>query len=105
MPSEREVVWSTGHPVGYWAHDVGPALRSSVAAAGLREVERVLREGQVFAFDGFHSWAYPEGGAGATKPISVEEMVVITREGAEYLVAPQEALVVIGGVAAGELDP
>jgi Xaa-Pro aminopeptidase len=94
------VMWSTGHPVGYWAHDVGPALRASVAA-DLPEVERVLRPGMVFAFDGFHSWPLAGEGEGATKTISVEEMVVITPEGAEWLTPPQEELVLIGGGGGG----
>jgi ribulose-5-phosphate 4-epimerase/fuculose-1-phosphate aldolase len=53
-----------------------------------------------FAFDGFHAWTLP-GGDGTwgngSKTISVEEMVVITDSGAEYLVPPQERLILIGG--------
>ncbi len=84
------VPWSTGHPVGYWAHDVGPALN--------RTGRRPLEVGQVFAFDGFHAWTLP-GGDGTwgngSKTISVEEMAVITPTGAEYLVRPQEQLILI----------
>jgi Xaa-Pro dipeptidase len=51
-----------------------------------------------FAFDGFFAWAMPGGtttwGDG-TKTISVEEMVVITATGAEWLVPPQEELILI----------
>ena len=86
------VPWSTGHPVGYWAHDVGPALS--------RRSRRPLEVGNVFAFDGFHSWTLP-GGTGrwgeGSKTISVEEMAVITPSGAEYLVPPQRELILIGG--------
>jgi len=46
----------------------------------------------VFAFDVFHAWSLESGG---TKTISVEEMVVITENGAEYLIAPQEELVLV----------
>lgn len=81
------VPWSTGHPVGYWAHDMGPALSS----AQRPDASRVLEPGQTFAFDGFFSWKIP----GGTKTISVEEMAVVTDRGAEYLIAPQEELVVI----------
>jgi Xaa-Pro dipeptidase len=92
------VMWGTGHPVGYWAHDVGPALSGAQretppAGASLR----VLRPGQTFAFDGFFSWVLP-GTAGTektTKTISVEEMAVVTERGAEYLIPPQEDLVLI----------
>ena len=87
------VMWSTGHPVGYWAHDSGPSLgggQEGRTPSG-RQLA-VLRPGMTFAFDGFHSWTHPEGG---TKTISVEEMVVITEGGAEWLVPPQEDLIVI----------
>ncbi len=82
-----DVMWSTGHPVGYWAHDVGPTLSG-------RET-RALREGQVFAYDGFHMWRLAAEGAHATKTISVEEMAMVTSTGAEYLVPPQEELILI----------
>ncbi len=90
-----DVFWSTGHPVGYWAHDVGPAL-----SGGQRNrppspaVNRILRPGQVFAFDGFFAWEL-EGDEEGTKTISVEEMAVITEEGARWLVPPQEDLILI----------
>jgi hypothetical protein len=45
-----------------------------------------------FAFDGFFSWAISDS---TSKTISVEEMVVITTHGAEWLTAPQEDLVLI----------
>jgi hypothetical protein len=45
-----------------------------------------------FAFDGFHSWLLDSG---QPKTISVEEMVVITENGAEYLIPPQLDLVLI----------
>ena len=84
------VPWGTGHPVGYWAHDVGPGLN--------RRATALLAEGQVFAFDGFHAWTLP-GGDGTwgngSKTISVEEMAVITKTGAEYLVPPQQELILI----------
>ena len=80
-----DVMWSTGHAVGYWAHDVGPSISS-------RE-SRPLMSGQVFAYDGFFSWTLP--GSTDTKTISVEEMAVLTEKGAEYLVAPQEELILI----------
>ncbi len=45
-----------------------------------------------FAFDGFHSWPLDDTD---TKTISVEEMVVITEDGAEWLVPPQQELILI----------
>ena len=87
------VPWGTGHAVGYWAHDAGPGLN--------RRETRALAAGHVLAFDGFHAWAFdgragaaPAWGAG-TKTISVEEMAVVTAGGAEYLVPPQERLILV----------
>jgi Xaa-Pro aminopeptidase len=90
------VMWGTGHPVGYWAHDVGPALSGAQRegpASGANA--RGLRAGQTFAFDGFFSWKLAGGAEAGTKTISVEEMAVVTPSGAEYLIPPQEALVLI----------
>jgi Xaa-Pro dipeptidase len=91
------VPWGTGHAVGYWAHDAGPGLN--------RRETRALAAGHVLAFDGFHAWAFDERTAGAsspppawgagTKTISVEEMAVVTPQGAEYLVPPQERLILV----------
>lgn len=101
-----DVFWNTGHPVGYWAHDVGPSLggaqRGRTPSVHAR---RPLISGQVFAFDGFFSWYLDEGPPGPefpavdpsrpTKTISVEEMVVVTDDGARWLVPPQEELILI----------
>jgi Xaa-Pro dipeptidase len=87
------VPWGTGHPVGYWAHDMGPALSGAQrpgqpSGASLR----LLEPGQVFAFDGFFSWPLANGG---TKTLSVEEMAVITESSAELLIPPQEDLILV----------
>lgn len=87
------VMWSTGHPVGYVAHDTGPNLGGSQAPSTRPAAQKELKQGMVFAFDGFHAWKLADGG---TKTISVEEMAVITESGAEYLIAPQEELILIG---------
>ena len=89
------VKWGTGHPVGYWAHDIGPALTGGQRDVPLADSLRTLRPGQTFAFDGFFAWAVdgPEGKG--ERLISVEEMAVITADGAEYLIAPQEELILI----------
>ena len=87
------VMWGTGHPVGYWAHDAGPSL--SGAARSDKPVgnsARILKEGQTFAYDGFFSWKLDDGN---TKTISVEEMAVITKDGAEYMQKPQSELILI----------
>jgi Xaa-Pro aminopeptidase len=88
------VMWGTGHPVGYWAHDVGPALsgaQKDKPPAGWSL--RPILPGQVFAFDGFFAWKLAT--PGETKTLSVEEMAVVTEKGAEYLIPPQEELILI----------
>lgn len=86
------VMWSTGHPVGYVAHDTGPNLGGSQSPSIRPAAQKELKAGMVFAFDGFHAWTLETGG---TKTISVEEMVVITEDGARWLIPPQEELVLI----------
>lgn len=88
------VMWSTGHPVGYVAHDIGPNLGGGLLADPSTRPASIkpLKEGMLFAFDGFHAWALPDGN---TKTMSVEETAVITKDGARYLIEPQTALVLI----------
>lgn len=88
------VMWSTGHPVGYVAHDVGPNLGGSQSPTPRPAAQKELKQGMTFAFDGFHCWKQPDG---TTKTISVEEMAVVTGSGAEYLITPQEELILVGG--------
>jgi Xaa-Pro dipeptidase len=85
--NSKPVMWNTGHPVGYVAHDSGPSLSAKNPAGA-----KILKPGMTFSFDGFHSWTMDNG---QSKTISVEEMVVITNDGAEYLIPPQQKLVLI----------
>jgi Xaa-Pro aminopeptidase len=87
------VMWSTGHPVGYVAHDTGPNLGGSEHDPNRPSANKPLKEGMVFAFDGFHSWKRSDG---TIKSISVEEMAVVTKTGAEYLIPPQQELILVG---------
>lgn len=87
------VPWSTGHPVGYVAHDVGPNLGGARIATPRPAAQKLLKKGMTFAFDGFHCWKQADG---TEKTISVEEMAVVTETGAEYLIAPQEELILVG---------
>ena len=87
------LMWSTGHPVGYVAHDTGPNLGGAGAASVRPAAQRELAEGMTFAFDGFYSWLLADG---QPKTISVEEMVQITETGAKYLISPQLELLLIG---------
>ncbi|MCH7404760.1 M24 family metallopeptidase [Belliella aquatica] len=88
------VMWSTGHPVGYVAHDIGPNLGGGMLEnpASRPAAVKPLKEGMLFAFDGFHAWNLPEGG---TKTMSVEEIAVVTADGARYLIEPQKELILI----------
>jgi len=56
-------------------------------------MQKLLKEGMTFAFDGFYCWKREDG---TEKTISVEEMAVVTATGACYLSAPQEELILIG---------
>ncbi|MDC2889520.1 M24 family metallopeptidase [Psychrosphaera algicola] len=86
------VMWSTGHPVGYVAHDTGPSLSGARSETIRPTALKRLKVGMVFAFDGFHSWKRADG---TFKTVSVEEMAVITEQGAEYLIPPQQELILI----------
>ena len=87
-----EVFWGTGHSVGYQAHDVGPRLSGNQAGRiPPPDAYKPLIKGQMFAFDGFYKWNI----SGGTKTISVEEMAVVTENGAEYISPLQEELVLI----------
>ena len=89
----QPVMWGTGHPVGYWAHDSGPGLSGGRLGQELpRVATQVLKPGMTFAFDGFHKWSLTDS---TTKTISVEEMVVITEDGAVWMTPPQEELILI----------
>ena len=89
----QPVMWGTGHPVGYWAHDSGPGLSGGRLGQELpRVATQVLKPGMTFAFDGFHKWSLTDS---TTKTISVEEMVVITEDGAQWMTPPQEELILI----------
>ncbi len=89
------VKWGTGHPVGYWAHDIGPALSGGQRPEPPANALRQLRPGQLFAFDGFFAWEEERPYGKGEKCISVEEIGVVTEEGAEYLIPPQEDLILI----------
>jgi len=70
------VKWGTGHPVGYFAHDIGPALTGAQRVEPPADALRVLRPGQTFAFDGFFAWEEERPYGKGEKLISVEEMAV-----------------------------
>ncbi len=89
------VKWGTGHPVGYWAHDIGPALSGGQQKTPPPDALKHLRPGQTFAFDGFFAWKEERPYGKGERLLSVEEMAVITEDGARYLIPPQKELILI----------
>lgn len=89
----------TGHPVGYWAHDLGPSLSGYRPEAPAGDGGLKLEAGMVFAFDGDYVWKATDGSEAGTRSITLEEMAVITSDGAEYLSPVQEKLVLIAAPA------
>jgi Xaa-Pro aminopeptidase len=88
-----EFFHSTGHPVGFEVHGAGPALGKR-GDRGSAASEMPLEAGQIFAVE--PSVMLPrEGGPWI---LNIEEEVLITEEGAEYMTPPQEELYLIGAV-------
>jgi Xaa-Pro aminopeptidase len=86
----------TGHPVGYWTHDVGPSISGySKDRPPPARSARKLEVGMVFGYDGNFVWAAEDEGVKGTKSITIEEMGLVTEKGGEYLCPPQEELVLI----------
>ena len=87
---------STGHPVGYWAHDVGPSIGGYDTGTPPRGNQlRELEPGMMFGYDGNAVWPAEDDGVTGTKSITIEEMGLVTENGGEYLCEPQEDLVLI----------
>jgi Xaa-Pro dipeptidase len=86
-----------GHPVGYWAHDLGPGLREYYAdkPPSSPRAERKLESGMVFAYDGVYVWPATYDGVEGTISITVEEMSCVMENGGEYLSPVQDDLVLI----------
>jgi Xaa-Pro aminopeptidase len=98
----KEYWYQTGHPVGIWVHDEGPYIGPRHPHYG-RKVEMTLQKGDVFALEPGISMAVTELG-NEQIGIHLQEMVVVTESGAEYLVPPQREIVLIrpeGGIAIG----
>ncbi len=87
---------STGHPVGYWAHDVGPSIGGYDTGDPPRGNQlRELEPGMMFGYDGNAVWPAEDDGVTGTKSITIEEMGLVTENGGEYMCEPQEELVLI----------
>ena len=87
---------STGHPVGYWAHDVGPSIGGYDTGTPPQGNQlRELEPGMMFGYDGNAVWPAEDDGVSGTKSITIEEMGLVTENGGEYMSEPQEDLVLI----------
>ncbi len=87
---------STGHPVGYWAHDVGPSIGGyDTGTPPSRNQLRELESGMMFGYDGNAVWPAEDDGVSGTKSITIEEMGLVREDGGEYMCEPQEDLVLI----------
>jgi Xaa-Pro aminopeptidase len=85
-----EFFHGTGHPVGFDVHDAGPALaQKSRGNAALLPLE----QDQVFAVEPSVLRPMPE--LRGSWLINIEEEVLVTATGGEYLSPPQEELILI----------
>ncbi|MBZ0115070.1 MAG: M24 family metallopeptidase [Thermoanaerobaculia bacterium] len=89
-----EFFHSTGHPVGFEVHGAGPALGKRGDRGGGAS-EMALEVGQIFAVE--PSVMLPRDGGPWI--VNIEEEVLITERGAEYMAPPQEELYFIPPVA------
>lgn len=82
----------TGHPIGFVVHDVGPLICPDWPERYGTTVFLEMEEDQTFAVEPIVYAPYE--GVGEIH-IGLEEDVVITRDGAEYLHEPQATLILI----------
>jgi Xaa-Pro aminopeptidase len=88
-----EFVHATGHAVGFFTHDVGPLLGPDWPDRYGRAVFRQLESGQIFAVEPSAAVEVPwmDGRMG----VGLEEEVLVTADGAEYLGGHQTKLILL----------
>jgi Xaa-Pro aminopeptidase len=84
---------ATGHPIGYSTHEIGPILGPNWEDRYGKKVFYTLRSNQVFALE--PSVYLFDKKRGGYLRIGIEEDVLITEDGAEFLSTPQKELIVI----------
>jgi Xaa-Pro aminopeptidase len=84
-----EYPFATGHQVGRYSHD-GTALLGPEWEKYDGKVQQKLEPGMVFTVEPRVS--VPDRGV-----VTVEDMIVVTADGAEYISTPQRELILIGG--------
>jgi Xaa-Pro aminopeptidase len=89
-----EFIHATGHPVGYFTHDVGPLTGPDWPDRYGDRVFRKLEAGQIHAIEPSLTlelpWI-PDGPVG----VGLEEQVLVTEDGAEYIGGHQTELILI----------
>ena len=88
----EEYGYQTGHPVGVWVHDIGTFIGPQHPHYG-RKVNLKLHEGEVFAIEPGISMFSKE--LSAQISLHLQEMVVVTKKGGEYLIPPQREIFLI----------
>jgi len=83
----------TGHPIGFEVHDVGPMLGPDWKERYGTGVFKIIEQGQTFAVEPLIYKYYPP--YDGEVHVSLEEDVVVTENGAEYLSSPQQELIII----------
>jgi Xaa-Pro dipeptidase len=87
-----EYWYQTGHPVGVWVHDLGPYIGPKHPHYG-KKIYMRLQVGDVFAVEpGVSQFVRA---AGEKQRVHLQEMIVVTEEGGEYLIPPQEEIILI----------
>jgi Xaa-Pro aminopeptidase len=84
-----EFPFAVGHQVGRYSHD-GTALLGPEWEKYGRKVHQALEPGMVFTIE-------PRISVPGRGIVTVEDMVVVTGDGAEYISTPQRELILIGG--------
>lgn len=89
-----EFIHATGHPVGYFTHDVGPLTGPDWPDRYGDRVFRPLEAGQIHAIEPSLTLTLPWIPGGPVG-VGLEEQVLVTEDGAEYIGGHQTELILI----------
>lgn len=89
----KEYPHGAGHPIGYITHEVGPLLGPDWPERYGKKVFLKLEPGQVFALE--PAVFSPSEELGGDVRIGIEEDLLITEKGPEWLSRPQKELILI----------
>ncbi len=88
----EEYWYQTGHPVGVWVHDIGPYIGPKHPHYG-KKIFMKLQVGDVFAIEPGARQMVPANGR--RESVHLQEMIVVTEKGGEYLIPLQEEILLI----------